>query len=199
MENENFGFCPACGANLPSDSSFCPECGHNLSAPVSSGPAQPGAGVGYGYSKSRMSTKLKVAAIFVTIYAVIEILGALSMLTISMAMIDTLDEMLVDSGQGTFEEMLKDLGYNMTSQEFVDMCHILGIIELISGVLAGVGAFFCFKLKKRMIAVGLVVAASLILFAGVMYPNNIVNTVFSVIIGLLMAYLIYSSPDQFED
>ena len=196
MANENYGFCPACGANLPADSTFCPECGHNLAGPVSSG-QEAGAGVGYGYSKPGLSGKLKTAAILCLIYAILEVLGSFSLLSMSMATIDMLDDMMGEDGW--FENMLNDMGYDMTAKEFVDMCHITGIISLVSGVFAGIGSILCFKLRKKMIAVGLVVAASLVLLVGCMYPMNIFSTIIDVIIGLLMAYLIYSSPDQFAD
>jgi len=201
MTEENFGFCPSCGANLPEGSSFCPECGHNINAPVQN---NSGTGVGYGTSGgSGMSSKLKVAAILVTIYAVISILGALSLFTIE-PMIDAYDEMMADSGGESFEDMLKDLGYDMTEKEFIDMCRVMAVVDLISGALAGVGAFLCFKRTKKMVAVILIAVASVILFAGCASPgafsaSNILSTAFNVVIGLLMAYLVYTSPDEFTD
>lgn len=201
MTEENFGFCPSCGANLPEGSSFCPECGHNINAPVQSGP---GTGVGYGtYGGSGMSSKLKVAAIFVTIYAVMTILGALSLFTIE-PLIETYDEMMADSGGDSFEELLESMGYDMTEQEFIDMCRIMAIVDLVSGALAGVGAFLCFKRTKKMIAVVSIAVASVILFVGCFVPggfsaSNIMGTLFNVVIGLLMAYLVYTSPDEFTE
>ena len=201
MTEENFGFCPSCGANLPEGSSFCPECGHNINAPVQN---NTGTGVGYGtYGGNRMSSKLKVAAIFVTIYAVISILGALSLFTIE-PMIDAYDEMMADSGGDSFEDMLKDLGYDMTESEFIDMCRIMAIVDLVSGALAGFAAVLCFKRTKRMIAVIMIAVASVILFAGCAAPggftaSNILSIAFNVVIGLLMAYLVYTSPDEFTD
>ena len=202
MDNENYGFCPACGANLPSDATFCPECGHNLSAPASSGP-EAGAGVGYGYSNGGMSSKLKTAAILCTIYAVLTIFGALSLFTIE-PVIDTYNEMMADSGGESFEDMLKDLGYDMTVDEFINMCRVMAVIDLISGVLAGAGAFLCFKRTKKMVAVVMISIASVILFGGCVVPggfsaSNIFGTFVNVVIGLLMAYLVYTSPDEFSD
>ncbi len=202
MTEENYGFCPSCGANLPEGSSFCPECGHNINAPVQN--SNSGAGVGYGtYGGSGMSSKLKVTAILVTIYAVFSILGALSLFTIE-PMIDAYDEMMADSGGDSFEDLLKDLGYDMTEKEFIDMCRIMAVVDIISGALAGVGAFLCFKRTKKMVAVILIAVASVILFAGCAAPggataSNILSVAFNVVIGLLMAYLVYTSPDEFTD
>ena len=150
MGEENFGFCPACGANLPEGSSFCPECGHNLAGPA---PGSPEAGAGYGYAASRgpgMSGKLKTAVIFTMIYAVINLLSALMGLCISVDFINSMDEILLDNGDQGFVELA---GFDMTNQEFVDMIHLSSLISLASAVLAGVGAFLCIKRVKRMVAV----------------------------------------------
>lgn len=200
MGEENYGFCPACGANLPEDSSFCPECGHDLAAPVSSGPA---AGTGYGYATSNgggMSSKLKVAVIFTMIYAVMNLMSSLMGLCITVDFIDSMDEILLENGDQGFVEMA---GFDMTNQEFVDMIHLSCLISLISAVLALIGAIFCMKHAKRMIAAVLIVAASLVLFAGIplapITGSTIFSTLFNVVIGLLMAYLVYTSPGDFKD
>ena len=101
-EKENYGFCPACGANLPENSSFCPECGHSINA-AGGGSEQPGySGAGYGYSRSPQTYlvgKLKVAFIFVIIYAVMSILGSFYLLMINDAMLDQMEtalEVMID-------------------------------------------------------------------------------------------------------
>ena len=203
MVEENYGFCPACGANLPEDSVFCPECGHDLKSPVSSGPA---AGTGYGYATSNgggMSSKLKVAVIFTMIYGVMTLISSLMGMCISVDFIDSMDKILLDNGDQGFVEMA---GFDKTNQEFVDMIRMTCIISLISSVLALVGAVLCMKHAKRKVAAILIAAASVILFVSIpIMPttdnlaSTIISTMFNVVIGLLMAYLVYTSPGDFTD
>ena len=203
MGEENFGFCPACGANLPEGSSFCPECGHNLAGPA---PGSPEAGAGYGYAASRgpgMSGKLKTAVIFTMIYGVMTLISSLMGMCISVDFIDSMDKILLDNGDQGFVEMA---GFDMTNQEFVDMIRMTCIISLISSVLALVGAVLCMKHAKRKVAAILIAAASVILFVSIpIMPttdnlaSTIISTMFNVVIGLLMAYLVYTSPGDFTD
>ena len=200
MGEENYGFCPACGANLPEGSSFCPECGHNLAGPVP-GSAEAGAGVGYATSMGPgMSGKLKTAVIFTMIYAVMNLVSSLMGLCISVDFIDSMDEILLDNGDQGFVELA---GFDMTNQEFVDMIRMSCLVSLASAVLAGAGAFLCIKRVKRMVAVGLIAAASLVLFVTLaVTPFNgstLGSTIFDVIIGFVMVYLVYSSPGDFTD
>lgn len=199
-EKENYGFCPACGANLPADSSFCPECGHSI------GGEQPSNGgyAGYGYAaatespQTRLKGKLLVAFIFVLLYAISELFGGFSLLTINQAMVDSMDEMFQDAGLGTFEEFLESAGINLTEQEFIDMCHIAGVVSLVSAVLCFAANVLMYKHTKRIIATVLVAAAALVNFALITF-NGVASTIFSVIIGGVMAYLVYSSPEAFKD
>ncbi len=201
-EKENYGFCPACGANLPADSSFCPECGHSVGGGEQQTPSYSG-NVGYGYSymddpKTRLKGKLLVAFIFVLIYAITEVLGGISLLTIDQAMIDSMDEMLQDAGMGTFEELLNDMGVNMTTGEFIDMCHIAGVVSIVSAALCFAANVLMYKHSKRIICTVLIAIAALVNFA-LITMNGIFSTLLSVIVGCIMAYLVYSSPEAFKD
>ena len=199
-EKENFGFCPACGATLPENSAFCPECGRS----VAEAETQPNTGYGYATSspyavspKERMQGKVLVAFIFIVIYAAMSILGGISLLGINEATIDQLDDMLKDSGQ-SFEDILESAGLDMTKSEFVDFCMRSGIVSLVSGVLAAVGAVLVAKHTKRMAAVIIIVAASLVNFVLVM-DSGFFSCLLNAAIGCIMAYLIYSSPEAFRD
>ena len=198
-EKENYGFCPACGANLPENSSFCPECGHSVYG-SSSGSEQPGyAGPGYGYSRSPQTYlvgKLKVAFIFVIIYATMSILSSFYLLMINDAMLDQMEKSLEGSGM-TLQDILDAVGMSSRS-EFLDMCHISGAVSLISGILCVVACVFVYKHTKRMIATVLISIAALINFALVTY-NGVISTLFSVIVGCIMAYLVYDSKEAFKD
>ncbi len=201
-EKENYGFCPACGANLPADSSFCPECGHAIGG----GEQQPSGSstyTGYGYAamddpKTRLKGKLLVAFIFVLIYAISEVLGGISLLTIDQAMIDSADEALKDAGFGSFQDLLDDMSINMTTSEFIDMCHIAGIVSLVSAALCFAANVLMYKHTKRIICTLLIAAAALVNFA-LITMNGVFSTLVSVIIGGIMAYLVYTSPEAFND
>ncbi len=201
-EKENYGFCPACGANLPENSSFCPECGHSIGGEQQQ-PQNGGGYSGYGYAvyedpKTRLKGKLLVAFIFVLLYAITETLGGFSLLTIDQSMIDSYDEMLQDAGLGTFQDLLNDMGVDMTTEEFIEMCHISAIVSLVSAVLCFVANVLMYKHTKRLICTILIAIAALVNFA-LITMNGIFGTVVSVFIGCLMAYLVYTSPEAFKD
>ena len=194
-EKENYGFCPACGANLPENSAFCPECGQRVSGEEPAG--QPGY-TGYQPYRNtdRLAGKLLVAVIFCGLYAVMSIIGGLSLLSMDASMIDQIDEVLEPS-ETTIEEIL-----DMSRSEIVDYFRINGIVSMISGVLAGAGAIVAGMRKQRFVAVGLVVAASVACFGVLAAPgavSSITGIILDVIIGLVMAYLIYSSPEYFNE
>ena len=194
-EKENYGFCPACGANLPENSAFCPECGQRVSG------EEPAGQSGYtGYqpyrNTDRLAGKLLVAVIFCGLYAVMSIIGGLSLLSMDASMIDQIDEVLEPS-ETTIEEIL-----DMSRSEIVDYFRINGIVSMISGVLAGAGAIVAGMRKQRFVAVGLVVAASVACFGVLAAPgavSSITGIILDVIIGLVVAYLIYSSPEYFKE
>ena len=194
-EKENYGFCPACGANLPENSAFCPECGQRVSG------EEPAGQSGYtGYqpyrNTDRLAGKLLVAVIFCGLYAAMSIIGGLSLLSMDASMIDQIDEVLEPS-ETTIEEIL-----DMSRSEIVDYFRINGIVSMISGVLAGAGAIVAGMRKQRFVAVGLVVAASVACFGVLAAPgavSSITGISLDVIIGLVMAYLIYSSPEYFKE
>ena len=194
-EKENYGFCPACGANLPENSAFCPECGQRVSG------EEPAGQSGYtGYqpyrNTDRLAGKLLVAVIFCGLYAVMSIIGGLSLLSMDASMIDQIDEVLEPS-ETTIEEIL-----DMSRSEIVDYFRINGIVSMISGVLAGAGAIVAGMRKQRFVAVGLVVAASVACFGVLAAPgavSSITGIILDVIIGLVVAYLIYSSPEYFNE
>ena len=198
-EKENYGFCPSCGANVSEGASFCPECGRSLGGQPEED-VRVGGSPGYrGPSpQQRLQGKAMVAFIFVLLYGVLTILGALSLFTITEATLEQSEEALKMVGYDSFDDFLSSMGINMTKSEFVDMCHIAAVVDLISGALAVAGAVLTAKHTKRILATVLVVAASLINFALVTF-NGVFSTILSVAVGCIMAYLIYSSPESFRD
>ena len=195
-EKENYGFCPACGANLPENSAFCPECGQRVSG------EEPAGQSGYtGYqpyrNTDRLAGKLLVAVIFCGLYAAMSIIGGLQSLSIDSSSLDEADDFLESFMDMTLEEMME-----MNRNEILDYLHINGIVSMISGVLAGAGAIVAGMRKQRFVAVGLVVAASVACFGVLAAPgavSSITGIILDVIIGLVMAYLIYSSPEYFNE
>ena len=202
-EKENFGFCPACGANLPEECTFCPECGRAIGGEESY-QQQPNYGYGYAAAKDPkhyLQGKLLFAFVCVVIYALTAVFGGI--MSISMVgMYDSLDELLQSSGQGTLEDVLAAYGYDMTKDEIITMFIVGGIVSIVSGALCVVACYMMYNHTKRMTATILIAAASIILFAnmiGSFSVSNIAGTVLDVAIGCIMAYLVYSSPESFKD
>ena len=199
MADENYGFCPSCGANLTSDAAFCPECGKPLTAEAQNNTYNSGVRA----NPSKMCGKLLVAFILLLIYAVMDILGGISLVAVfNESFFDSIDKMLADEGEKSLEEMFKQYGLDMSRDDLINYFRISGIVSIISGALAGVAAYFCAVRKMRMVAVGLTVVAALANFAMVSAGNvasGIMNGIFAMIIGGIVAYLIYDSQEQFRD
>lgn len=193
---ENYGFCPACGSNLPDGAAFCPDCGAILgggessfagSAPPSYAPASTGT--------SAMPSGLKVAYVATIIYAIATILISLSLLS-TMAVTGELDEIFIEEYGKDFETYMGDLGISITIEELEAVCLAGGIVGLMSAALSIAAAVLCSKGKGRVLAASLIALASLVHLGLVMGPMA-ANGIMNVIIGLIMAAIVFTSKGYF--
>lgn len=197
MSEEFYGFCPSCGANIPEGAVYCPECGSALSSEAETAP---GTGVGYATSTGRrpLGGKLLVAVILTSIYAVLEVLTGTIFAFGADAFVNGMNEMLIESGQKSFTEMMAEMGYDYSTQDLIDTLRASGIISAVSGIFAGIGVILAVRRVKRIPATVCIAIASFVPVIGGIIMGDF-SGFFSLIIGLIMAYLVYSSPEYFED
>ena len=200
MVDENYGFCPHCGENLKSDAVYCPACGTVLRQEAAQ--QQYHSYANYG-GKTPMSGAFLVAFIMLVLYAVLELFSSASLLTFNSEMYDTLDQILLESSGMTLSEIFYDsLGVTVTKEQFLNEMFVLGLTGVVSAILAGISAFLCFKRKGHKYAVALCVLSAVVYFIGCCLApvtSGAMSGIFSLLIGLLVAYLIYSSKRFFTD
>lgn len=197
MTDENYGFCPHCGENLKSDAVYCPACGTVLNQEAANTQVN-----AYNTGNKSLKGKLLAAFVLLVVYALFSLIGAGSFLTFNEASFEAMNEACVEIFGKTFIDFMAEAGYTITEESFLHEAFLLGITELVSAVLAGVSAFFCYSRKKHLLAVGFCVASSIVvLISGFLAPvlMSIPGGIIQMLIGLLVAYLIFSSKAQFSD
>lgn len=199
MLDENYGFCPHCGENLKSDAVYCPACGTVLKSEAVQNNYAQSPYNNYG-GKSPMAGRFMIAFIMLILYAIFNLVGSASMLTFNEATYDMLDQAFIDVYGKTLSEYMLDFGIEITKDQFLSDMMVMGVSGVISSILAGVSAFFCYKREKFKYAVGFCVLSAVVGFVGsVLAPvlAGAMSGIFGLLIGLLVAYLIYTSRSAF--
>ncbi|MGN1045183.1 MAG: zinc ribbon domain-containing protein [Candidatus Methanomethylophilaceae archaeon] len=196
MSDENYGFCPHCGENLKSDSVYCPACGAIIKqeeAKAAIATAKP----------SSMGGALLFAFVLLVLYAIVELLGSISMLSFNSEMYAVIDQAFIESYGLSFADWVYDnLGIAFTEEQFLSQTFVIGITGLLSAIVAGVSAFLCYKRQNRMYAtVACVCSAVIAAIGAIMCPvmgGGVFGALLTIVIGGLVAVLIYISKDYFE-
>ena len=198
MVDENYGFCPHCGENLRSDAVYCPACGTVLKQEAVQNNYRPN----YSSGKTPMGGVFMVAFIMLVLYALLELIGSGSMLAINESTYDTINQIMIDTYGQTFSEyMFEATGVELTKEVFLKEVMIMGVSGVISAILAGISAFFCYKREKFKFAVGFCVVASVVVIVGyAMAPTmgGLFAGALNMAIGLIVAAMIRSSRGYFN-
>jgi len=198
MDDDNYGFCPHCGENLRSDAVYCPACGTVLKQEAVQNQYRPN----YTTGRAPMGGMFMVAFILLVVYTIFELIGSGSLLTINESTYDALDQIMIESFGMTFTEYMYDMvGIELTKETFLKEVMIMGVSGVISAILAGVSAFFCYKREKFKYAVGFCVLASVVVFVGsAMAPTmgGFFSGILNMVIGLAVAAMIRSSRGYFN-
>jgi hypothetical protein len=198
MDDENYGFCPHCGENLRSDAVYCPACGTVLKQEAVQNNYRPN----YSSGKTPMGGVFMVAFIMLVLYALLELIGSGSMLAINESTYDTINQIMIDTYGQTFSEyMFEATGVELTKEVFLKEVMIMGVTGVISAILAGISAFFCYKREKFKFAVGFCVVASVVVIVGyAMAPTmgGLFAGALNMAIGLIVAAMIRSSRGYFN-
>ena len=197
MLDENYGFCPHCGENLKSDALYCPACGTVLKQEALQQQYNSYSRVG----KTPMSGMFLVAFIMLILYTLIELIGSASMLTFNEATYDSIDQVMIEMYGMTLTEYLAEFGMSISKDTFISNMMVLGISGVISAVLSGISAYFCFKREKHKYAVGFCVISSVVYIVGCSLAPELggfASGVFGFVIGIIVALMIRSSKRYFN-
>lgn len=203
MTEENYGFCPSCGAKVADDAVFCPECGMPLTSEAKEAAANgyanaPGsqyAAAGTPGQYQPMRGVFLFSVILIWVYAVSNIISGLSLAIGADALVETMETTLIEGK--TMIEFFADMGLDMTAAEWTEYYRVFGIISGLSGLAAGAGGLLCSLHTKRVIAVACLVVASIIPFFGLIVGAS--PGLFGVLIGVIISILVYKSPQYFKD
>lgn len=198
MTSDNFGFCPHCGENLKSDAAYCPACGTVLKEEV----VNQSVNARYG-GRQPMSGVFLLAFVLLVLYAIMELISSISLLSMNSETYHLMDQIMLESEGLTFAEWCeKYLGIAFTEEEFLRSVFLMGIFGFVSAVLSGVSAFLCYKRKNNIIAVGacaLSAVAAFLSTALVPMAGGFVGALPTLLIGLIVAYMVYVSKKAFDN
>lgn len=189
-ENEG-AFCTHCGAGLEKGSAFCPECGNPVEGADNMYRSGPGSSeYVYGLQnaeKARSEKRLRLIYVLFAGYIFLSI----SLAVVSMSFGALLDSFASDP---SFIETLTSFG--MTIDEAyaqVESMFTLGVAFAASAILITVSFILSILKRKHIFAVLFCVAGSVIT------PVAGADGILFLLIGLMVAYILYRSKSAFKD
>ncbi len=190
MSEDNFGFCPKCGASLPADSNYCPECGAILG---NVGSTQNAASAPVDKTTEPMSGWFLISTFCLTLYGIVMLISGIYLVIDTPALLDMMNQVYLDAyGMSIYQELSELLGMEITRDYLVQIFTTAGIGAIISAIVALVSAVLCYKRRFYMITLALTVIVMLIsIFTG--------GSLLSLIVGLIVLFGIYSSKPYFID
>lgn len=173
-------FCTACGRYLEPDMQFCPQCGKVVYG--SDAEAQ------FKAAESNVESTVKDIRrtwlmFFLLIYAVPVILAGIYALVDSSALANSVWE------SNSFQSWIDDHNLNYSHSDVEMYILVIGALVLVSGICALGSSILVYKKQKWLYAVILCLVASLLCFW----------SIFGMIMGFLVTWLIVDSKDLFEN
>ena len=204
MTDENFGFCPHCGAKLTEACAYCPECG-GMIGPVAGADGTYASG-GYSYQpqmpkgKARpMDSQFMICFILLVMFSLFMSLTGIMMVVNADGVVAMLNESLAAQGM-TFEEFIANLGIVMTEADMVAFMKYGGAMLIIVAVPAIISTILCFMRRKHMLAVAFAAAATVLVFLIDLTGGDILGLILEVAVGVMVTYMLYKNcGDYFED
>lgn len=192
MEKTDVVHCSRCGAKVSPGKDYCSNCG----AQVVVIPPQTTDEYFDKKDPKQTSDSLRWAKILLTLYAGLALLAGFMLAGFSNWYVD-----MFSADQ--LAELLKTYGLE-TKDQLVDLLSKTGIIVTISGALALVSDVLCFIRRYNIVAVVICAIASLVNVATVFIGTNstdamnIISLVITVIVGFVVAFLVYKSRPDFK-
>ena len=187
MEN-NYGFCPRCGAELPQGAEFCPECGVSF--------------LEKRQNDVRRLTITNPMTFFIILLAVYTIMSIFEGVFAT-----AFNDMFVTNVKmiyGTdFEDYLSGSGLESV-EEFADLMFKEGVVSIVGGVITAVALILCFERRFWKIAFWLCIIASFELLISLafmpskMMSSELLTMLLQTGVGLLVARGIYINRRAFR-
>lgn len=187
MDN-NYGFCPRCGANLTEGAEYCPQCGKSFVE-------DPRREL---RTRSGMNPLL-FFIILLTAYTVMSIFEGIYATVFS--------DMFIDSFKMVYGSDLEDyLARNglESIDQFADLMFKEGIVSIIGGAITAVVLLLCIRRRFWKVAFALCIIASfellisLVFMPSKMIGGELLTLVLQTAVGLLVARGIYMSRRMFN-
>ena len=186
---ENYGFCPKCGANLPEGAEYCPQCGKSF------------------VENPREELRMRAGGMNPLLFFII-LLAIYTVMSIFEGIYTTLfNDMFIDSfklvyGSGV-DDYVSSMGMDSMDQ-FADLMYKEGIVSIIGGAMTAVVLILCVKRRYWKVAFALCIIASFELLISLafmpskMVGSEILTMILQTGIGLLVARGIYMSRRMFR-
>lgn len=196
--DDEIGFCPHCGFKLESESAYCPSCGSILREPD---PQQYASSPNGAYVSNNMRGPLLAAFVMLVLFSVMELIGAIGCLSFNSSTYDMMDQMFRETMDQSFVGFIQEMfNVTITKEQIISQMFAMGLISLLTGAATVFTAVLCYKRTKHMVAVGACILATVLVFCtGFVAPmfGGPMGYIFNVIIGVIVALMIYVSKEQF--
>lgn len=186
--DENYGFCPRCGANLPEGAEYCPQCGKSF--------------VDDPRKELRMRAGMSPLRFFIILLAAYTVMSIIEGVYVTL-----FNDMFVDSFKLVYgsdiDNYLSRSGLESIDQ-FADLMFKEGIVTLVGGAITAVVLLLCIRRRFWKVAFALCIIASFELLISLafmpskMIGSEIVTLILQTCIGLLVARGIYMSRNVFH-
>ncbi len=185
---ENYGFCPRCGANLPEGAEYCPQCGKSFT--------------------ENPQREYRTRSGFNPLMFFIILIAAYTLMSLIEGIYATaFNGMFIDSFKLVYGSDLNDyLARNGLDsiEQFADLMFKEGIVSIIGGAITAIVLLLCIKRRFWKVAFALCIIASfellisLVFMPSKMIGGEILTMILQTAVGLLVARGIYMSRRLFN-
>ena len=177
---EESKFCTGCGKTIEPGMQFCPQCGKVVAGSAADEEIKEQQKE---FNQVLLGARRNWLIFFLAIYAIPAIIAA------SIAIIDASATAQAIWSSDEFQSWLHSHGYTFTLDDIQNYITYAGCLALTSGICALVSLIFIYLKKMWIVSVIACLAAAILCFW----------SVFGIIIGFLVAWMIIGSKDLFEN
>lgn len=187
MEN-NYGFCPHCGANLPQGAEYCPECGASFVSKRQDD-----------VRRLTITSPMMFFIILLAIYTVMSIIEGIFATAFNDLFIINF-KMIYGDG---IDDYISSMGF-ASIDEFADLMFKEGIVSLVGGAITAFVMVLCITRRFWKIAFWLCIIASfellisLVFMPTQMIGSEILTMILQTCVGLLVSRGIYLNRSNFR-
>ena len=186
MEN-NYGFCPRCGAELSQGAEDCPECGASFLEKRQDD-----------VRRLTITNPMTFFIILLVAYTVMSLIEGIFAVAFNDTFVSYMKTYISD-----FDDYLSNMGLSSV-EEFADLMYKEGIVTLVGGVITAVVLLLCIKRRFWKIAFWLCIIASFELLISLafmpskMMGSELLTMILQTGVGLLVARGIYINRRAFR-